>query len=301
MCRTEHVDQRIFDMDPHQHGLIAGYLAVHECKMQTAVEAVLVGMQAKITVLVGEVALGNPLHRLLVFNLVTDQVFDGADLEFVLAGEILQVRASRHGAVLIEDFYDHGAGLVPRQAREVTACLGMPRPNQDTTGLRHQRKDMAWLNDIIRPGILFHRCLDGGGAVRRRNACCHAFSRFNRHGEIRTVQVTRRAHHQRQFQLLATLLRQRKANQAAPVTRHEVDIISSDQARCHHQVAFVFTVFVIHDDHHFSLAKILDYLFDAVQLHMRQPVYLRKPVRVNIAMSSLPLSLSSMFSNSVSR
>jgi hypothetical protein len=81
------------------------------------------------------------------------------------------------------------------------------------------------------------------------------------------VQITGRAHHQRQLQLLTVFLGQGQTYQSAPITRHEVDILRRYQAGRHHQIAFVFPVFIVHDNHHFSLAKIFNNFFYGIQLH----------------------------------
>src|SRR5690606_28655551 len=68
--------------------------------------------------------------------------------------------------------------------------------------------------------------------------------------------------HHRDVELFQTFGGQGHTDQAAAVHRHEVDVPRLDFFCGHHQVAFVFPVFVVHDDHHAALADLLDGFFD---------------------------------------
>jgi hypothetical protein len=81
--------------------------------------------------------------------------------------------------------------------------------------------------------------------------------------------------HQRKFELVGALGRQRDADQSPPVDRHEVDVIGRDHGRGHHEVAFVLTILVVGDDDHLALADVFEGVFDAVELHVWQ--YLCEP------------------------
>src|SRR5690606_41007920 len=141
-----------------------------------------------------------------VEHAVLNQVGDGADLELVLLGEFFQVRATRHGAVVIHDLDDHGGGFATGHAGEITTGFGMAGAVQHTTRLRHQRKYVARHNDVFRLCFTRHGDLHGLRAVGGRNAGGHAFGGFNRAGEVGAKLSAITTDHQRQFQLFATLL-----------------------------------------------------------------------------------------------
>ena len=73
--------------------------------------------------------------------------------------------------------------------------------------------------------------------------------------------------HQRQVELLAALLGQGQADQAATVACHKVDIIGGDFFRRHQQVALVLAVLVVHNDDHLALTDIFDNFFGSIQFH----------------------------------
>ena len=56
--------------------------------------------------------------------------------------------------------------------------------------------------------------------------------------------------HGRQLQVLAALAGERQADQATAVLGHEVDRFGGDVVGGEHQVAFVFPVFFVDQDHH---------------------------------------------------
>jgi hypothetical protein len=69
--------------------------------------------------------------------------------------------------------------------------------------------------------------------------------------------------HHRQLELVAALFGQRQADQAARVLDHEIDGFRRHEVRREHQVAFVFPVFFIDQDHHAAGAQFGDDFFGA--------------------------------------
>ena len=64
--------------------------------------------------------------------------------------------------------------------------------------------------------------------------------------------------HHVEAQFLAAFLRQRGAEDAATLLEHEVDDLGGDFLRGDDEIALVFTVFVIDDDHDPAVAEVLD-------------------------------------------
>ena len=61
--------------------------------------------------------------------------------------------------------------------------------------------------------------------------------------------------HQRQAQLVHARTRHGKADQAARITRHEIDRIRRRELRGDHQIALILAVFIIHQDEHAPAAR----------------------------------------------
>jgi hypothetical protein len=70
----------------------------------------------------------------------------------------------------------------------------------------------------------------------------------NTDGESGTMQRSVVTNHQRQIELLGTLLGDANANETLAMRCHEVDVLLRTQFGGTDQVSFVLTVFVIHDD-----------------------------------------------------
>src|SRR5690606_25162372 len=112
------------------------------------------------------------------------------------------------------------------------------------------------------------------GAVGGGDAGGNAFRRLDGHGEVGGVAGAVVEHHQRQVELLAALLGQGQADQAAGVSGHEVDVFRAYLLGGNDEVAFVLAIPVIHQDDHFALANVFDDFFDAVQCHKVLPLCL---------------------------
>ena len=133
--------------------------------------------------------------------------------------------------------------------------------------VRHQRKNMAWLNQVRRFCIAGNSSLDSSRTVGGRDTRRYAFSRFNGKGELGAKTRCILLHHQRQAKLFATMARHRHANQPTTEAGHEVDSLWRTVLCGHHQVTFVFPVLIVHQDNHLALTDIVDNVFNAIQCH----------------------------------
>jgi hypothetical protein len=119
---------------------------------------------------------------------------------------------------------------------------------------------MARTPQIRRTGGGIGQRTDRGGAVVDRDA-----GGATRHGEGSPQQRSVVLLHHVQFQLLAARLRKRCAEHAAAVGEHEIDDFGGDFLGGDDEIALVFAVFVVDDDHDPALAEILDSLFDRIE------------------------------------
>ena len=71
-------------------------------------------------------------------------------------------------------------------------------------------------------------------------------------------------HHQLQTKLFAAVFHHRGTNQPPAVFRHKVDYLRRGIARGCDEVALVFAVFVVYNNHEFTLADIPDSFFNGV-------------------------------------
>ena len=72
-------------------------------------------------------------------------------------------------------------------------------------------------------------------------------------------------HHALDAELAQTVLGGRHTDEAAAVFGHEIDRFGRGMFAGHDQVAFIFAVFIVHYDHHFSAPNISDYRFHGIK------------------------------------
>ena len=73
-------------------------------------------------------------------------------------------------------------------------------------------------------------------------------------------------HHSLQAELLSALVRDRHANQAAPVLRHEIDRFGRHLLRRHDQIAFVLAVGVVGHDDHAPFGDVAQHIVNCIEL-----------------------------------
>jgi len=181
---------------------------------------------------------------------IGDQVGDRADLQPVVRGEAEQVGQARHRAVVVNDFADHGGRRETGQRGQIAASFRVAGAHEHAARLGHDREHVARLHDLLGTRVVRDRGRDRMRAVGCRDPGRHAFGGFDADRERGAVLRAVAVRHQRQLQLLAAFLRQRQTNEAAAVLGHEVDRFRRDEFGGNHEVAFVFAVFFVDEDHH---------------------------------------------------
>ena len=107
---------------------------------------------------------------------------------------------------------------------------------------------------------------DRRGAVVDRDARSAVVAQqVDRHGEGRAQQRGVVLLHHVKAEFGAAVLRKRCAEYAAALLEHEIHDFGGYFLRRYDEVAFVFAVFVIDDDHYFAVAEIFDNLFHTIQ------------------------------------
>jgi hypothetical protein len=69
--------------------------------------------------------------------------------------------------------------------------------------------------------------------------------------------------HQWNLEFVEPLGGHREANQTTAILRHEVDGFGSDLFRRHGEITFIFSIFVVSDDHHLACSDGRNGIFDA--------------------------------------
>ena len=74
----------------------------------------------------------------------------------MLLGNQFKIGPPGHRAIVFQNLNDHRGGFEAREAGEITTGLRMPGAGQNATGLGHERKHMAGLNEIVGFGVRRH-------------------------------------------------------------------------------------------------------------------------------------------------
>ena len=260
--RAENVAGETVRMDADESGLFAFEIAADERDVLIVVHVASVSDHAEIAEARGKQGLGDAADVAFMLHAVADEIRDGQHFQIVLRAELLELRHASHGAVFIHDFADDAARTEAGDAREVHARFGLAGANEHAAFFGAQGKDVAGASEILRLGLGINRRENGYGAVGGADASSDAGAGVNGFGKGRAMNGRVDGRHERKVQFVATVLGERETDETATVLGHEIDGVRSDLLGGHREVAFVFTIFVVHEDDHAALANVFDGFLD---------------------------------------
>ena len=155
------------------------------------------------------------------------------------------------------------AGVRPASRARSTAASVWPVALEDAArrGRAAGRRGRAGRGrSAVEVGV--DRDLDRAGAVVRRDAGRHALARLDGDGERGAERRLVLVGHLPQAELVAALLGEAEADEAARVRGHEVDRLGRRELRRDREVALVLAVLVVDDDDEAAGADVLDRLLD---------------------------------------
>jgi hypothetical protein len=178
-----------------------------------------------------------------------DQIEDGAELELVLLLELEEIGQPRHRAVVLDDFAEHAGGIEPGQPRQIDRRLGVAAALEHAAGLRPQRENVPRLDEVARQRFRIGEDADRLRAVLGADAGGDAVRGVDRNGEVGFEALAIVEDHAVEAQPRGAFVRDRRADQAAAKTHHEVDAFRRRLFRREDQVALVLALGVVdHDD-----------------------------------------------------
>src|SRR5690606_11235281 len=109
---------------------------------------------------------------------------NGNNLQVMGSRYFEQLGKSRHGAVRVQNLYQHTGGIKPGKSREVNSRFRMSAAAQYTTCFRLQREDMAGSRKIFRFYLGINQCPDSFSSIMCRNTGGTAMTnQINRNGK----------------------------------------------------------------------------------------------------------------------
>ena len=124
---------------------------------------------------------------------------------------------------------------------------------------------MAGARKICRLGFGIDRSENRHGPVFGGNSRRDAFARIDGDRERGTEGSRVFVHHQRKLKFLHPLWRQGQADKSTSVSSHEIDGFRGDFLGSHDEIAFVFAILVVHEDHHAAMGNVRNDVFDAIK------------------------------------
>ena len=246
--------------------LLPFHVALDQGKVVLAVGVGSVEMQVKIPVSGGKLDDLDALDQFLARAPVMDQIFDGADFQFVAAGKTLQLPQSRHRTVFAHDLADDAHGAEARELDQVHCGLGVSGALQNPARLGAQGKHMPRLRQVFGNRSRASHGLNGQRSVGGTDAGGDAPGGIDAHLKIGAKILRVLHHHLFDAQLFESLQSGWYANQTPAILGHKIDGGRSNALGGHDQITLIFPIGIIHHNDHPALAEIGHDRFNRVKL-----------------------------------
>src|SRR5206468_8256630 len=260
--RVEDVPGQALGMDADEHVLGAVDLAADECDVVLARQLLAEGDRLELAVRGRQADRRRALDELLGPTSILDQVGDGDQLDVVASAELDEVGDSRHRPVVLHYLAHDARGVEACKPREVDRGFRLARALEHAALAGPQREDMAGVDEVAWALRRVDSDLDRARAVLRRDPGRDSVAGLDRDRERGLERCLVAVGHLAQSELVAALLGQWEADQAAGVRGHEVDRLGRRELGGDRQVALVLAVGRVDHDHELSLPNVLDRVLD---------------------------------------
>ena len=173
-----------------------------------------------------------------------------------------EVGHAGHRPVLVHDLADDAGRVQAGEPGEVDGRLGLAGAASTPPSRARSGKTWPGLTRSCGVDVRVDCDLDRARAVGGGDAGGHALAGLDRHRERGAERRLVVLGHLAQAELVAALLGQAEADQAARVRGHEVDRLGRRELGGDDEVALVLAVGVVDDDDELAVADVLDRLLD---------------------------------------
>src|SRR5437867_8168233 len=126
--RPEHIGREAAGMHADQDLVVRFDRALDQRDMGAVIQVVFEDIRDEVAKGRRELGLCHLVDEGLPLHPVLDQVLDRDQLEMVPLGDLLELRHTGHGPVVVHDLAQNAGRVEPSQARQVHRALGLPRP-----------------------------------------------------------------------------------------------------------------------------------------------------------------------------
>ena len=180
-------------------------------------------------------------------------------------GEFHDLLADHHRAVVIGQLADRRDRRQPGELAEVDRGLGVAGAHQHAAFLRDERKHVARAHEVARAHVAIGERAHGVAALLGRNAGGQPMLDVDRDGEGGAERRVVDRHHRRELQPARLVGGQRRADDAAAIANDEGHLLGRAEGSGDDQVALVFAVAVVGDDHDLAVSESLNGGGDGVE------------------------------------
>jgi hypothetical protein len=246
--RVEHIARQAFGMHADEGGFFRIDHAAGQREVMGGVGGNAIEMAVELAEIRGHLDRFLAHDEFLGASAVFDELGDGAGLESVAFLIVAQIADAGHGAIVVDDFANHGSFRQSGEAGEVQCRLGVAGAAKHAIGHRPQREYVSRADEGVGMDTGIGEHADRQGAVSGGDAGGDSLGRVHADGEGGFVALVIAAGHLRKIEILGAGSGEGGANEPASMDGHEIDHVWSAEGGRADQVGLVFAGWIVGTD-----------------------------------------------------
>jgi hypothetical protein len=208
---------------------------------------------------------GDAMHELFAAPAMSDQLFDGRDLQVVPVGDLQQERTTGTFPRFIEYFAKHACRLQSGHPGKIHSRFRVSGAAKHSSLFGDQRVDMSGSDEVIWTAAGANQLPYCTATLAGGNSCFHG-PVVNGHGVSGAQGIGTRGNHGWELKPIGDFGQHRHAKQPFAVCDHKVDQLRRCLFSGTDEITFILTILVIEYDHEVAAAHRIDNGIDCREL-----------------------------------
>ena len=242
-------------MYPAKYIFTVSDITFYQCKMMFSCNIIDISVKSEISILRRKVCNRFFFYMFFMDSHVILKITDRNKCKIMLFCKFPQLWCTHHCAIFFHNLTTHAAFFQSSQSHQISRCLCVSVPHQDSAFSGNEWKYMSRSSEIFRLRIFIHTFHDCIGTFCCRNTC-RRINMVHCNGKCCAVIIGILRNHRWKVKPCCNFRTHRCTDKPFRISRHKIDILLCCKLCCTYQIPFVLSVRIICNQNNLSFPQI---------------------------------------------